>query len=98
MKGTVELIPRYDAARGRVWDLVAISGAGRPDKFQRAVGATRVPRTMAAGTIPDSQLESFLESQRRRGRRVTKHEMPGGFCVFSVFGERHTGTQSEAVK
>lgn len=98
MKGAAEVIPRYDAARGRVWDVIAISGPGRPDRSQRAAGATAVPRTRAAGTIADGILESFLESQRARGRRVTKHEMPGGFCVFSVFGERHTGTQGGAAK
>lgn len=89
MKGAVELIPRYDAARGRVWDLVAISGPGRPDKWQRGRGAALVPRTRKAGTIMESEITCFLESQRRRGRRIVKHEMPGGFSVYSVFGEKH---------
>lgn len=89
MKAAAELVPRYDAARGRVWDLLVISGPGRPDKRQRAAGAAAVPKTRNAGTIADGEVERFLESQRRRGRRVIRHEMPGGFCLYSVFGERH---------
>lgn len=89
MKGAAELVPRYDAARGRVWDLVAISGAGRPDKWQRAAGAAKVSKARHAGVVSEAGLAGFLETQRARGRRIACHEMPGGFCLYSIFGERH---------